>query len=67
MARVDNDALVSDQGCHIKLNRRTWSKRLCTLLGWSISLIDLTLYLLYDVRGGGFVLLDPLAKIQLKY
>jgi hypothetical protein len=30
------------------------------------SLIDLTLYLLYEVRGGGFVLPDPLAKIQLK-
>ena len=30
------------------------------------SLIDLTLYLLYMVRGGFFVLLDPPAKIQLK-
>ncbi len=30
------------------------------------SLIDLTLYLLYEVRGGFFVLLDPPAKIQLK-
>ncbi len=30
------------------------------------SLIDLTLYLLYEVRGVFFVLLDPLAKIQLK-
>jgi len=35
MARVDNDALVSDQGCHIKLTRNTRSKRLCTLLGLS--------------------------------
>jgi hypothetical protein len=26
----------------------------------------LTLNWLYEVRGGGFVLLDPLAKIQLK-
>ncbi len=30
------------------------------------SLIDLTLYLLYMVRGVSFVLLDPPAKIQLK-
>ena len=30
------------------------------------SLIDLTLNWLYEVRGGVFVLLDPLAKIQLK-
>ena len=30
------------------------------------SLIDLTLYLLYMVRRGFFVLLDPPAKIQLK-
>ena len=30
------------------------------------SLIDLTLYLLYEVRGFFFVLLDPPAKIQLK-
>ena len=30
------------------------------------SLIDLTLYLLYMVRGFFFVLLDPPAKIQLK-
>ena len=30
------------------------------------SLIDLTLYLPNMVRGGGFVLLDPPAKIQLK-
>ena len=28
------------------------------------SLIDLTLNWLYEVRGGGFVLLDPLAKIE---
>ncbi len=35
MACVDNDALVSDQGCHIKLTKNTWSKRLCTLLGLS--------------------------------
>ena len=34
-ARVDNDAPVSDQGCHIKLTGRGWSKRLCTLLGQS--------------------------------
>ena len=32
---VDNDALASDQGCHIKLTRNTWSKQLCTLMGWS--------------------------------
>ncbi len=30
------------------------------------SLKDLTLYLLYGVCGDVFVLLDPLAKIQLK-
>ena len=30
------------------------------------SLIDLTLNWLYEVRGGFFVLLDPLVKIQLK-
>ena len=31
------------------------------------SRIDLTLYLLYEVRGGFFLLLDPPAKIQLKH
>jgi hypothetical protein len=42
-------------------------KRFCTLMGRSISRIDLTLYLLYEVRGGFFLLLDPPAKIQLKH
>jgi hypothetical protein len=31
------------------------------------SLNDLSLNLLYEVRGVFFMLLDPLAKIQLKY
>jgi len=35
IARVDNDALVSDQGFHIKLIINTWSKRLSTLQGLS--------------------------------
>ncbi len=29
----DNDALVSDQGFHIKLIVNTWSKQLCSLMG----------------------------------
>jgi len=35
IARVDNDALVSDLGFLIKLIVNTWSKQLCTLQGLS--------------------------------
>ncbi len=35
IVRVDNDALVSDQGFLIKLIVNIWSKRLCTLQGLS--------------------------------
>ncbi len=35
MVCFDNVALVSNQGCHIKLTRNTGSKQLCTLLGVS--------------------------------
>ncbi len=62
MAHLSNDAPDSDQGCPNKHLAKTTVHSNGAVY---ISLKDLTLYSLYGVRKGVFVLLDPLTKIQL--
>ncbi len=68
MAHLSNESMMRQfpTGVLYRCDRKLLAERIVHSNGAvNTSLIDLILNWLYEVRGGGFVLLDPLAK-QLK-